>query len=98
MNARPVIQGGSERPDRKKSVLVRVSRRSAQPDPEHGGEVHRHHDIVHRRELGDRGERAWLGVVDAEIVTRNICYRGEATDQPYLQSTMQARKSSLPKA
>ena len=33
MNASPVIHGGSERPDRKKSVLVRVRRRNAQPTP-----------------------------------------------------------------
>ena len=33
MKARPVIQGGRDRPERKKSVLVRVSRRSPHPTP-----------------------------------------------------------------
>ena len=33
MNAMPVIQAGSERPDRKKSVEVCTSRRSAKPMP-----------------------------------------------------------------
>ena len=31
MNASPVTQGGNERPERKKSVLVRIMRRSSQP-------------------------------------------------------------------
>ena len=33
MNARPVTQAGSERPDRKKSRLVDTERRAAKPIP-----------------------------------------------------------------
>jgi hypothetical protein len=33
IKARPVIQGDSERPERKKSVLVRMTRRRPQPTP-----------------------------------------------------------------
>ena len=33
MKAIPVIQAGSDRPDRKKSVLVRMTRRRIQPTP-----------------------------------------------------------------
>jgi hypothetical protein len=33
MNAIPVIQAGNERPERKKSVLVRITRRRIQPTP-----------------------------------------------------------------
>ena len=54
MNARPVTHAGSERPDRKKSVLVRVSRRRRPPDAEHGGEVDGHDDVVDGREVGNR--------------------------------------------
>ena len=32
-NASPVIQAGNDRPDRKKSVLVFIARRSCQPMP-----------------------------------------------------------------
>jgi hypothetical protein len=32
-NARPVTQAGSERPERKKSTLVRIDRRAAKPTP-----------------------------------------------------------------
>ena len=31
--ASPVIQAGSDRPERKKSVLVRIARRNCQPMP-----------------------------------------------------------------
>ena len=31
--ARPVTQAGSERPERKKSALVRMARRAAKPTP-----------------------------------------------------------------
>jgi hypothetical protein len=33
MNARPVTQAGSDRPDRKKSRLVLIERRAAKPMP-----------------------------------------------------------------
>ena len=54
MNASPVIHGGSERPERKKSVLVRVSRAQRPADAEHGGEVDGHDDVVDRREVRER--------------------------------------------
>ena len=44
MNARPVTQAGSDRPERKKSLLVRVSRLMAQPTPSTKAK-HGDHDV-----------------------------------------------------
>ncbi len=49
MNARPATNDGMERPERKKSVLVRVESPKQPADREDDGEVHEHEDVVDRR-------------------------------------------------
>ena len=46
MNASPVIQAGIDRPDRKKSVLVRREALQHEPDAEHEREVDDDDEVV----------------------------------------------------
>ena len=51
MKARPVIQAGIERPERKKSVLVLIDRRRATPMPKTNAKVDRHDGPVDCRKI-----------------------------------------------
>ena len=46
MNARPVTQAGSERPERKKSIESETERRAMTADAEHEDEVDRDEQVV----------------------------------------------------
>ena len=46
MNANPVTQAGSDRPDRKKSMLLEIDAPGEKPDAEHEGEVDADQQVV----------------------------------------------------
>ena len=76
MKARPVIQAGIERPDRKKSVLVLREVLQDEPDPEHEAEVDEDDQVVDPRKLhAASGTGDWaLGRPDGPGADRRASY------------------------